>query len=59
MTEAQVNEIFNELIQNVAQMEKVGVDRKLRYIYKNPGQRPTTFAKKLELLYKCDKLTLK
>jgi hypothetical protein len=54
----EIDRVFNELIQDNAQMDAIGVDRKLRYKFRNPEKQPISLAKKLEILYKCNRLTL-
>ena len=59
MTEKDIDKAFNHVIQDNSLMDSIGVDRKTRYKYRHPEKQPTSIAKKLELLYKCDILEIK
>jgi len=58
METTEIDRVFNELIHDNAQMDAIGIDRKLRYKFRNPEKQPITLAKKLEILYKCNRLQL-
>jgi hypothetical protein len=54
----EIDRVFNEVIQDNALMDSIGVDRKMRYKFRNPEKQPITLAKKLEILYKCNRIKL-
>ena len=56
MDTTEIDRVFQELVNDNALMDKIKVDRKKRYVYRNPQVQATGLAKKLEVLYLCGRL---
>jgi hypothetical protein len=56
MTEAEIREMFHNVLQERGIYKKIGVERS--YVSNWKGPRPASFAVMLEVLYKLNKITI-